>query len=111
MAPNKNKNTYEVKDLIKNVTVNETTRKPKIGYIKYVKSGGWKPICGVLGIMGLLGFVWFEMKERHRRYARMEARMIFEQGIKPEKQINKNLFKSEESVQFGQSSLKDDKLE
>ena len=111
MAPNKSRNTYDVKDLIKNVSAKDAAPKPKIGYIRWVKTGGWKSIGIVIGIVGLLGAVIAEKNDRPRRQARIDAHIIMDQGIKPVEQINRNRFKDEQSTKFGQSSLKDEKIE
>jgi hypothetical protein len=110
MAKNKGRNTYQIQDLLKDGGIKGNTPKPKIGYVDWLKGGGWKPVTIAAGVILLIGYARSEIKHSSKRENYKEARLIMEQGITPTKPVNKNLFKDDEQHQFGQSMMKDEKI-
>ena len=113
MAENSNrKHAYHIKDLIKDGRVKgRTVSKSKLGYFTWLRRGGWKKVSSIFGGLLLFGYVAYEIRTNKRTDNYVEAkRLIEQQGVVPIEAVNTNLFKSREESQFGQSHLKDDKL-
>ena len=110
MAKIKGRNTYQIEDFVKGVGAKKVRPTAKIGYIDWIKQGGWKHVTVAFGVVGLIAYVRQELKDNYKRESYKEAKMIMEQGIKPIEPVNKNLFKDDKQHQFGQSMMKDDKI-
>ena len=111
MASNKSKNTYDTRDLVRNINQRQKP-KDQIGYFQWIiKGGGWKKLGMGLAGAGLVVYIFRERKAGQRRFAQMEAELIIEQGIQPTKQVNKDIIRSDENIQFGQSQVKENKVE
>ena len=111
MASNKSKNTYDTRDFVRNINQRQKP-KDKIGYFQWIiKSGGWKKLAMGLGGAAVVVYMFLERKAGQRRFVEMEAELIIEQGIQPTKQVNKDIIKSDENIQFGQSHVKENKVE
>ena len=111
MAQNNSKNTYGIKDMVKVGGIKGNVSKSKVGYFDWFKKSGWKKFGLAVAVLSFVGFLRTEMVESSKRQNRSEAKTIIEQGIIPEKSVKDNLFRSKAKSQFGQSMMKDEKLE
>ena len=111
MAPNKNKNTFNVKDLVK--AAEKEKPKPKPSYLTWIKGGGWKTFGKAFVLLvvfgSAVGTFRQELIDRPRRNAKMEAEILMGLNVKAVDPVNKDRIKSDEEYQFGQSQIRENK--
>jgi len=111
MASNKSKNTYDTRDLVRNINQRQKP-KDRIGYFQWlIKGGGWRKLAVGLSFPAALYLIFKERKDGRYQFAKMESELIIEQGIQPTKPVNKDLIKGDENFHFGQTNLKENKVE
>ena len=107
MASHKNKNTYNVNDLVR-ASKKEHSSKPKIGYFEWIRRGGWKSFGKAIVVASVFGLcynaVYNDLRDRPRRLAEKDAQTLFEQGVRPPKPINRAII-HEEKYEFGKSTI------
>ena len=111
MAPNKNKNTFNIKDLAK--AAEREKPKPRPSYLTWIKRGGWQSFGKAFLVLVVFGSAYKalrqEISDRPRRNAKMEAEILMGLNVKVVDPVNKDRIKSDEEYQFGQSQIKENK--
>ena len=109
MAPNKNKNTFNVKDLVK--AAEKEKPKPRPSYLTWIKGGGWKSFGKAIVILVVFGSACGAIRQefinRPRRNAKMEAEILMGLNVKAVDPVNKDIMKNDTEYQFGQSQIKE----
>ena len=111
MAQNNEKRSYKINDFLQHGKVKGTHSKTKVGYLQWLlKGGGWMRVGAVFGGLSLVGYIVFEVRDMKREENYAEARKLIQLGVRPVEEVNRNLLKSKQESQFGQSQMKDDKI-